>query len=105
MMIRARMKAHLSMLMTRFPKLQGCEVHESAEADYRYRIFVPKKVWAEVMAGLALDCDYDNFKSEVKRYQGERGDAYESALHRVWSVMYGLQSRGRRSGGQNELTF
>ena len=35
--------------------------------------------------------DYDNFKSEVARYQGSDGDAYEDSLHEVWSVMNSLQ--------------
>ena len=37
------------------------------------------------------DLDYDNFKSEVARYQGNDGADYEHALHDVWSVMYGVQ--------------
>jgi hypothetical protein len=40
---------------------------------------------------LARETDYDNFKSEVARYQGPDGVAYERALHDVWSVMYQLQ--------------
>jgi hypothetical protein len=44
-----------------------------------------------VVSGLAEETDYDNFKSEVARYQGRPGAAYEHALHDVWSVMNRLQ--------------
>jgi hypothetical protein len=44
-----------------------------------------------VLAGLAEETDYDNFKSEVGNHQGEAGSAYEHSLHEVWSVMHRLQ--------------
>ncbi len=44
-----------------------------------------------MLAGLAEETDYDNFKSEVARYQGRNGAAYEHSLHEVWSVMHRLQ--------------
>lgn len=44
-----------------------------------------------VLAGLAEETDYDNFKSEVARHQGKSGAAYEHSLHDVWSVMHKLQ--------------
>jgi hypothetical protein len=45
----------------------------------------------QVVAELAEETDYDNFKSEVARHQGKAGAAYEHALHDVWSVMNRLQ--------------
>jgi hypothetical protein len=48
-------------------------------------------VWRQVLAELADETDYDNFKSEVARHQGPSGAAYERSLHDVWSVMYELQ--------------
>jgi hypothetical protein len=44
-----------------------------------------------VLAGLAEETDYDNFKSEVANYQREAGEAYEHSLHDVWTVMQGMQ--------------
>ena len=38
------------------------------------------------------EIDYDNFKSEVARHQGQKGEEYKNALHRVWSVMNQLQT-------------
>ena len=50
-----------------------------------------KSVWTQVVVGLSEDTDYDNFKSEVTRFQGRDGTAYEHSLHDVWSVMYSIQ--------------
>lgn len=92
LMVRARVRGHLEALQRRFPDLLGqCEIRESAGTDYAFRIFVAKPVWAHVLSGLAEETDYDNFKAEVARHQGPSGDAYEHALHEVWSVMNRLQ--------------
>lgn len=91
-MVRARVAAHLEALKKRFPDQLGpCEIQEFAGSDYAVRIFVAKSVWSQVLAGLAEETDYDNFKSEVARHQGRAGAAYERSLHDVWSVMYRLQ--------------
>lgn len=92
MMVRARNRGHLEALKTRFPDLLGkCELFESDMTDYAYRLFVEKSAWVQVLAGLAEETDYDNFKSEVARHQGKAGAAYERSLHDVWSVMRKLQ--------------
>jgi hypothetical protein len=52
---------------------------------------MPKSTWVRVLAALADETDYDNFKSEVARHQGKAGEAYENSLHEVWSVMHVLQ--------------
>lgn len=91
-MVRARLRGHLEALKTRFPELLGQgEIQAFAGTDYAFRIFVAKSVWSQVLAGLAEETHYDNFKSEVARHQGTAGAAYEHALHDVWSVMYKLQ--------------
>ena len=92
MMVRARVRSHLDALKARFPELLGgCDVRATKGTDYAYRLFVDKAVWAQVLAALADETDYDNFKSEVARHQGSAGVAYEDALHKVWSVMHRLQ--------------
>jgi hypothetical protein len=41
-MVRARVKEHLTGLKGRFPDLLGaCDIQESVESDYAWRIFVP----------------------------------------------------------------
>lgn len=91
-MVRARLRPHLEALKDRFPDLVGdCEIKEFAGTDYAFRIFLDRAVWTQVVAGLTEDLDYDNFKSEVARFQGRDGADYEHALHDIWSVMYRLQ--------------
>ena len=92
-MVCARIRSHLEALKKRFPDLLGeIEIDESAGTDYAFRIFINKPIWSEIVSGLAEETNYDNFKSEVARYQGRKGEAYEHSLHEVWSVMNRLQN-------------
>ena len=91
-MVRARVRGHLEALKKRFSDLlDGCEIQDSTSTDYAFRFFVKKTVWVQVVAELANETDYDNFKSEVADHQGRSGAAYEHSLHAVWSVMHKLQ--------------
>ena len=92
-MIRARRREHLDRLLARFAEaFDGIEVHESTATDYRFRIFVDKTDWADVLQDLGDELDYDNFKSAVaNRLTSDTDGDYENALHDVWEVMYGLQ--------------
>lgn len=91
-MVRARVRSHLDYLKERFPELLGeCDIQDSADTDYAFRIFIQKSLWMQVVAELANETDYDNFKSEVANHQGPAGAAYEHSLHSVWSVMNKLQ--------------
>lgn len=73
-MVRARIRGHLEALKHRFRDLIGdCEILESTGTDYAYRLFVQKSAWTQVVAALAEETDYDNFKSEVARHQGHAG--------------------------------
>lgn len=91
-MIRARLKKHLQDLKSRFGQLLGAaDVLEFSGTDYAFRIVVEKSVWCQVVSELAAEIDYGNFKSEVARHQGLSGVPYERSLHKIWSIMYGLQ--------------
>ena len=91
-MVRARLRIHLTALKERFSDLLAdSEIMEFPGADYAFRIFVPTSVWSQVVVGLTEEMDYDNFKDAVARYQGSSGEDYEHALHKVWSVMNRLQ--------------
>ena len=93
-MVRARLRGHLEALIERFPDLlDNCDIKETASTDYAFRVFVEKTSWSKVVAALAEDVDYDNFKSEVARHQGSSGAEYEHSLHKVWSVMNAIQKR------------
>jgi hypothetical protein len=91
-MVRGRVRSHLTALKEHFSDFLGaCEIKEFVGTDYAFRLFVPKSVWKQVLAALAEETDYDNFKSEVARHQGRAGAAYEHSLHEVWQVMNRLQ--------------
>ena len=91
-MIRARVLAHLEALKERYPDLLGTnEILESPEADYAYRLFLPKSDWGQVLLDLAEEIDYDNFKSKVANNPEKVGAAYWDSLHEVWAVMNRLQ--------------
>lgn len=93
-MVRARLRAHLEALKARFPdELGGCEIVETKRSDYAFRLFVGKAAWTRVVAALADEVDYDNFKDEVEAHQGDAGAGYHHALGDIWSVMYELQRR------------
>ena len=89
-MVRARVRAHLEALRTRFPDLLGdYDIQTTPGADYAFRLFVDKRHWSSVVSQLATELDYDNFKSAVAARNPDTG--YERALHEVWSVMHRLQ--------------
>lgn len=68
-------------------------IADTTDTDYAHRVVVPKPSWVRVMAALADEIDYGNFKDEVARHQGADGAAYEKALHEAWSVMHKLQTQ------------
>jgi len=90
LMVRARSRQHLDALQSRFQSLQGIAVFESETADYRYRLFVAKAIWAEVVKEMVIETDYDNFKDAVAQTRPE-DHAYLEALHRTWVTMAVLQ--------------
>lgn len=90
LMVRARSRKHLVRLLERFPAILGaCEIVESIDTDYRFRLLAPKSSVASVVAELVTQIDYGNFKSRVRDVCGL--DAYERALHRVWADMLPVQ--------------
>jgi hypothetical protein len=86
--VRARAKQDLLSLKDRYlPQMGAIEV--SDYNDYRYRVRVPRDVFAEALRDIALDIDYPNFKNSVAKKQGKgRARVYED----VWQRLYGLQS-------------
>lgn len=96
-MVRARVRAHLDNLKQAFPaELGACEVRESSTNDYRWRLFVAKPVWSQVVGALVMDVDYDNFKGKVHVVmpQDDRAD-YTGCLHSVWGCTHRMQMRDK----------
>jgi hypothetical protein len=82
MMIRARKHSHLEALR-RFHDELG-PVVQGTGTDYPYRIIADKEVVVRVVARLAVDVDYTNFKDT----------AYIDFLYRVWTAGLSLTSSG-----------
>jgi hypothetical protein len=76
------------------------EIRESNTNDYRYRMIIPRDVWAMIAAKLIADIDYGNFKSRVaaEERRGHVDAHYEKALHEIWSVMYNAGNPAPRGG-------
>ena len=89
--IRARVRDHLERLKSAFRKQLRGPIIETPDADYRYRIIAGRDAWQKVASQLADEIDYPNFKNAVFNEFGQ--DNYETALHRVWAIMHGLQPR------------
>jgi hypothetical protein len=87
--VRARLRKHLTVLQRRFPVLSKYQVEVMPERDYRYRLYVDRDVWENLVCELTREQTWGNFKSEVARFGGR--DEYERALHEVWEVMHRLQ--------------
>ncbi len=91
--IRARWRNHLEALQRRFPELSGSEIQITEQRDYKYRILAAKKLWSSMVAELAAEETWSNFKSEVAVFQGPQGSGYTEVLHQVWAVMREFQDQ------------
>ncbi len=93
MMVRARRKTHLHALQKRFAQLAASEIVLLPGRDYKYRLIVAKDVWAKIVAELASEQEWSNFKNEATRFGGAGSSDYIHALHEVWGIMNDLQRR------------
>lgn len=59
----------------------------SPEADYAYRIIVPREMLASFVANAAMELDYDNFKNTIRGKDYQRHEAYM----KCWEAMYEWQ--------------
>jgi hypothetical protein len=85
--VRARVHDDLLNLL----RLVGLQVpiEESPLTDYRYRIIVDAEQLARIMAAIALDLDYPNFKQRIAQRSDQR--AKLQAFHEIWELMAQLQ--------------
>ena len=91
-LVRARVREHLAALISLHKaiikrQLFVSDIVETPSADYPFRLYVPKGLWAKLTAAMALEIDYDNFKSACPA-----GD-YHDALISVWYAMRRMQSK------------
>jgi hypothetical protein len=89
-LIRARAKADIDNLHRRFGKRYKMTQPRSDETrDYRWRVSMKRRDWVKIVAQLASEVDYCNFKSAVhaRPDQANKDSAYLS----VWSAMLAVQ--------------
>lgn len=94
-MVRARQRRHLQNLIDTFEDLEGVEIREGG-TDYFCRMFVPKDTWAGILCTLAMETDYDNFKSASSRAGADA--PYLDFLHGTWGTGMRMQERVHRVG-------
>jgi hypothetical protein len=78
-MIRARKRADLEVLLRRFGR--RCRIYMTPDADYPCRVVVSSKTWVAWVRALATDAVHvTNFKAAVHDVNPQRAETY----HRVW---------------------
>jgi len=75
-LLRARFDGDLECLLEHC----GCEnykvfIKETPDADYRFRVELPRAMWGDIVKQVADEIDYDNFKNSVHEGQGSARDA------------------------------
>jgi hypothetical protein len=89
-LVRPRAKADIDNLHRRFGKRYKMTQPRSDETrDYRWRVSMKRRDWVKIVAQLASEVDYCNFKSAVhaRPDQSNKDSAYLS----VWSAMLAVQ--------------
>jgi hypothetical protein len=81
--IRAREKSDLSSLF------DANLIQETPEADYAYRVFIPRDQAIAVMIELMNGVDYPNFKSSIGQNPEQKHKM--PAYHEVWDIMRQFQ--------------
>jgi hypothetical protein len=93
--MRARLGGDLESLRELAPSLG--ETLEWKATDYRYRASIKRADFTALLAKLAEELTYGNFKNTVEDRQGyERCDLY----HDIWAVMFRAQEQERRAQAQ-----
>ncbi len=91
--VRSRLRSHLESLQSHLPDLVGnCEIEEYPDSDYRYRIYVDKAIWSQVMISLCQELNYDNFREEMVREHSMDDPGYVKRLAEVATIMKNLQN-------------
>ena len=92
LMIRARKREHLELLRSQHEVLMGVRILRSPNhADYRWRVLVPRRAFAEVMREIAERLDVTNVKSDAHVHEAETGREFVSAMHACHALFARLQ--------------
>jgi hypothetical protein len=98
MLIRARCEKDIKNLYDRYrdkcPSMRKPTSDENR--DYRWRLSISKRDWVKLVAELASEVDYQNFKSAVHDRPDQ--DNKSRPYLEIWSIMHALQiSEERRN--------
>ena len=85
--IRARKKEHLVNLMARHELT--ADVLSFANADYRYRVQIPREEWGRILQAEALSVDYHSFKDAMA--EAEASADYLRAMFATWAIVHKIQ--------------
>ena len=84
--IRARARKDLQQLKARYlPDLS--DIQEGGGTDYQYRAWCSHQQWADASSRIALDIDYANFKSQIKK---EVGPTRSGIYSQVWGALWDI---------------
>ena len=81
LLVRARVSGDIEKVFN------NADVFEDANADYKYRSYLDKKVVANAISEELMNINYDNFKSSVSKDDKMRSSAYM----KVWSALNKMQ--------------
>lgn len=87
--VRARAWDDLMALLNRHPEWT-LQIEETPTADYKYRVHMARVEWEQLVAEMASEIDYDNFKNAVKRENKDRATTYMG----VWSRLLSIEREG-----------
>jgi hypothetical protein len=82
LLVRARVNGDINKVF------QDADVFEDANADYKYRSYIDRKIVANEISKELMNINYDNFKNSVSKDDYARSNAYMN----VWSALNKMQS-------------
>ncbi|MCK6444955.1 MAG: hypothetical protein L6Q99_01045 [Planctomycetes bacterium] len=91
LMVRARKREHLELLRSQHSALAEVRILRSDGADYRWRILVPRSVFAEVMREIVERLAVTNVKADAHAHEAETGREFVRAMHDIHARLARLQ--------------
>jgi hypothetical protein len=92
--VRARKKEHLTDLLARHGL--KADILSFANADYRYRVQIPREEWGKVLQAEALSIDYHSFKDAMS--ETDASADYLRAMFATWANVHKIQTDELPSG-------
>lgn len=86
--VRCRRKEHIEKLISRHNL--DAEILCVENSDYKYRIQIPRALWANILKAEAQDIDYPSFKDSLVAAGAD--SEYLRAMFTTWGVLHKMQS-------------